>query len=243
MNFLRAAGFSYGQTTIVVLFIASVLIPFGCQRAGSETGETASMTAQRRCDPVAVPWPRKWHVAPRRSNAPPPIRFRFPPPLNEYSGEVSLLKGDLTLGEGGSLAEATGAFEVDIAHVTMGEPDLDENMRNNVEALESKRFPQSRFVLQRIQSTSPALEPETAVPAILQGTFELKGVKTPLAAMGTIRAMQDAAGAARLEFDLRFRLEQLQEKFGIVGPSGPQETAGNQLFFELHFVMEPAPPE
>lgn len=181
----------------------------------------------------------KWTVRQDVQVEAPPIRFAFATPLEHYAGEIRRAGGELHLRKDLSLADAQGSFSVDIFALTMGEPDLDENVRNNVELLAGKKFPISRFTLRRISSDRERLTPGDSIAATLIGDFELKGVRIPLAASAVLELRTENAGPSTLSLTGSFTIESLRETFHILGPSGEDEPAGNRLTVEFHFVLVP----
>lgn len=169
--------------------------------------------------------------------SPAPIRFRFPPPIEGYSGEVPRVTGWISLGKHGELAKARGRFEVDVTDVTLGEADLDMNVRNNAEMLHSELFPVSRFEIDRIESDEVRYTGQYPVDVVLHGTFSLKGVSVPLSAKGRLLPRPDVKDPFSFQLEASFELTDLRETFNIAGPGGENEPAGNRMLFEVSVPM------
>lgn len=186
-------------------------------RANEETGGAASA---------------RWVLRSRANGEPAQVRFHFPPPENSYAGEVGRISGRIEHG-----ASVTGLFEVQISDVTMGEPDLDQNVRNNVEFLNGKTHPVSSF---RLDSIVVPRDPANAAKrsVILVGEFQLKGISVPLKADATLTRKETTP--PELVLAGTFTLDRLRERFSISGPGGDKSESGNRLQFEFefHFVSE-----
>lgn len=149
------------------------------------------------------------------------IRFEFPPPEDAYRGEVRRVRGELVFGDLQQQSASRGWFEVDITDVTMGDADLDENVRYNIEFLEGRRFPLARFEVDRLIEESAAKDPESGRRVVLEGQFTLKGRTVPLSVHATLRPTGGDPRRADLILETRWTLEKLEERFGIIGPGSP----------------------
>lgn len=193
-------------------------------------------------DPGAAPlplaeWPRHWKIAAAEHETPRLI-FRFPSPLERYSGEVRELTGSLVLPDSGELRGASGFIEAKTASVTMGEASLDKAVHQKM--IHIADFPTSRFTVDRFL---PETEPLTfGRPARLhaQGAFHLMGRDVPLDVQGDVEPILGSGGEPRLRVRAAFELR-LSAPFGIAGPDGP-EPARDTLKFFLDFHLEADPP-
>ncbi len=79
---------------------------------------------------VSTKIPQDWILTESGPDDPPIIQFRFPAPLDNYSGEVTSAMGVFSLAENLLVDGSTGSIEIDTtAAITMGEPFLDEAIR------------------------------------------------------------------------------------------------------------------
>ncbi len=180
--------------------------------------------------------PRAWRIAPAEKNEPRLI-FRFPAPLERYSGEVGELAGSLTLGDGSSLQGAEGWIRADTGSVTMGEPSLDQAIHKKM--IHVARFPESRFTLKEVMPETENLAFGRAARLQATGTFELMGQKVDLQVRGDVEPVFTEAGEPRLRVRAAFEIR-LASPFGIAGPDGPAP-ANDTLKLYLDFMMEEDP--
>ncbi|MEM6458377.1 MAG: YceI family protein [Planctomycetota bacterium] len=187
-------------------------------------------------DLAGVELVRKWVIDEAAQDRRPAVQFTFPAPLDAYAGEATTVFGDLTLGEGLSLAGMSGTFHADPASVTMGEPDLDAAIAATM--LEVASYPESFFVVERVETefAEPAFGQVAA--AVLHGTFTMKGRSIPLSVPVSVEAFLGEDGKPRLSIDGRWALR-LLEPFGIDGPPG-EAPANDTLVFTCHLVFAPA---
>ena len=178
-----------------------------------------------------------WMIDESDEHDSPMIRFHFPPPHDAYAGEVRRVQGMLHLDEEFRLGGNGGWFGVDVMDVTLGEPDLDENVRNNVEFLSGKRFPISTFHLREIAVDRDRLIRGRRADVTLHGDFSLKGVTIPLSVPALLEVESDPNGRFVLHLSGSFVLEELRQTFGIAGPGAEDDPAGNRLLFELQFTL------
>jgi len=202
-----------------------LLLAFGCQRPG----------------PAAEEFPRRefrtWVVAPQGTAQPPPVHFAFAPPVDDYAGEFQRMTGELRLRDDLCLDGARGSFSVSIFDLTMGDADLDANVRNNVEMLEGGRFPASTFRLNSIEGKAACLRVGEPTAVTLHGGLKLKGVAIPLAVAGTIEPRRGEDGSIILQLTGKFIIENLRERFSIFGPGGENEPAGNRVTVEVDVML------
>ena len=178
-------------------------------------------------------WPRKWRMAEAKTDTPRLI-FRFPSPLERYSGEVSRLSGTLTLPEGRALVGADGKLEARTASVTMGEDSLDQAIHTKM--IYIAKFPDSHFELDRFLPDTESLAFGRAARFSAEGRFTLMGHEVPIFVRGDVEPVTDEEGEPRLRIRAAFELR-LAVPFGIAGPDGPAP-ANDTLKFYLDFQME-----
>ncbi|MEM1107242.1 MAG: YceI family protein [Planctomycetota bacterium] len=166
----------------------------------------------------------------------PAVQFKFPAPLDAYSGEASSVFGTLTLGEGLSLEGSRGRFAADPASVTMGESELDSAIHATM--LEVESFPESYFELERVETEFAQPAFGTVAAAVLHGSFTMKGVSIPLSVPASVEAFLGDDGKPRLSIDGRWEVR-LLDPFGIDGPPG-DAPANDTLIYTCHLVFEPA---
>jgi hypothetical protein len=179
---------------------------------------------------------RDWRVDEAMQADRPAVQFTFPAPLDMYAGEAGDVSGHLTLGDGLSIQGMRGRFLADPGSVTMGEPDLDAAIHATM--LEVAAYPESYFVIERIESefAEPAFGQVAA--AVMHGGFTMKGQTIPLTVPISLEAYLGRDGRPRLSIDGRWELR-LLEPFGIDGPPG-EAPANDTLIFTCHLVLEPA---
>ena len=196
--------------------------------------------------PVAINhWPTEWVMVASGPGQRPAVQFAFAAPLDAYRGEATRVSGRLTLGQGaegadgargGVIGGATGRFSADPASVTMGEADLDAEIRASM--LDVIRHPESFFVLERTEARAVAPDFGVLAPAVLHGRFTMKGHTVPLVVTASFEPITTADGDLRLVLDGRWPLGLLRP-FGIDGPSGDRQR-GDTLEFTARLVFEPA---
>ena len=177
--------------------------------------------------------PDRWRIAPSADGAPRLI-FRFPSPLERYSGEVAELSGSLVLGPKNALQGAEGWIRAETESVTMGEPSLDHAVHQKM--IHVSRFPVSRFDLKEVLPETEELAFGREARLYARGTFELMGLDLPIDVRGSVEPVFDDDGSPRLHVRAAFEIR-LSDPFGISGPDGP-EPARDTLKFFLDFLME-----
>ena len=175
---------------------------------------------------------QRWRIEESTGEAPRLI-FRFPAPLERYTGEVGELRGQLELSEDLTLGQATGWIEAETSSVTMGEPSLDNAIHGKMIFVE--RFPDARFKLESIEGAGTPLAFGRANQFRAQGTFRMMGHDIPLEVKGEIEPIIGEDGTPRLRATASFRLR-LKAPFGVTGPDGP-EPANDTLLFYLDFQL------
>ncbi len=186
--------------------------------------------------PVAdIELPRRWRIEPA-ADGEPRLVFRFPAPLERYSGEVRELNGVLELTDPSSFAGAAGWIEAATASVTMGEPTLDRAIHEKM--IHAHEFPSARFDLERVDDGAPPLAFGRPSPIVAHGRFTLMGLSIPVEARGELEPVIGADGAPRLRVRATYRIR-LSRPFEIAGPDGPTP-ANDTLVFHLSFLMQEA---
>ncbi|MEM7350935.1 MAG: hypothetical protein AAF657_09030 [Acidobacteriota bacterium] len=180
--------------------------------------------------------PVRWRIEAPVADAGPRLVFRFPAPLERYSGEVRDLSGELILAEDRSLAGAGGWLEVATDSVTMGETTLDEAIHEKM--IRVLDFPASRFDLESVEDGTPPLTFGRPVPIVAHGRFSLLGLTIPVEVKGEVEPIIGADDAPRLQVRATYSIR-LSKPFGIEGPDGPAP-ANDTLVFHLNFTMREA---
>ncbi|MBI3834963.1 MAG: YceI family protein [Planctomycetes bacterium] len=177
-----------------------------------------------------------WRVVSPQSEGNPPIRFHFAEPEDSYAGEFPLVRGWLSMNPDAIEDNFTGQFDVETKDVTMGEPDLDSNVRNNVEFLQATAFPISSYVVRSLAANDRRLEEGRPVPITMHGTFKLKGVETPLDVRATLRRVAKSQ-PERILLSGSFEIERLRDRFHISGPGTEDDPAGNQVQVDFNIEL------
>ena len=179
---------------------------------------------------------QRWVVEqPSDPDSEPILQFKFPAPLDNYTGTARDVSGELVLGDGYALQGARGFVKVAAASVTMGEPGLDDTVRK---AISLSAFPDARFELGSVAGdTAPLVFGKTG-QILATGTFTMKGIQIPLEVRAEIEPVVADDGGARLAVTASFNIR-LKKPFGIDGPDGPAP-ANDTLEFFLSFTMAAA---
>ncbi len=176
---------------------------------------------------------QKWQVAPRINDDEPIIIFSFLPPVDNYAGEVKALSGQLTLNDNLSMQDATGKFTVDIADVTMGADDFDNEVQNKM--LKMSLFPDAYFEFTAIKGSNTPLQVGQSEQLTVQGTFKMLGISIPIDVDTTIEPFINKKDELRLQVNCTFQLP-LFDKFSVKGPDGPSP-AKDILQFYMQFEL------
>ncbi len=180
--------------------------------------------------------PRMWSLPARRENEPSRLLFHFGAPLDNYAGEAQSVESELQFSASRQYASLRGNARVNTVSVTMGDPDLDDSIRDST-TLDSKNHPESSFEITAVETEFEAPEFGVGHPIVLRGTFKMRGKATPLEARATLEPIIDEQGKPALLVEGTFRLR-LLETFGIYGPDGPAP-ANDTLLFHFAFRYEP----
>ncbi|MEO1235865.1 MAG: YceI family protein [Planctomycetota bacterium] len=187
-------------------------------------------------DLASVELVQEWVIDTAAQDRRPAVQFAFPAPLDAYSGEASKVFGGLTLGDDLALAGMTGTFSADPASVTMGEPDLDRHIHRSL--LRVAEYPESNFVIESIDTDAGQPAFGVIAPAVLHGSFTMKGQTIPLSVPVSVEAFLGDDGKPRLSIEGRWEVR-LLEVFGIEGPPG-DAPANDTLIYTCYLVFEPA---
>ena len=179
---------------------------------------------------------RAWEIAEPTEDDGPRLVFRFPSPLERYSGEVTELGGELTLAEGLVLEGAEGRLEVATSSVTMGEDSLDNAIHTKM--IHAAEFPSAHFEIGKMAADGEAVAFGRLSRFVARGTFGFMGKTIPVEVRGQIEPLIAADGGPRLRVDAAFQIR-LSDPFGVEGPDGP-EPARDILDFYLDFQLRPA---
>ncbi|MFP4419450.1 MAG: YceI family protein [Desulfococcaceae bacterium] len=180
--------------------------------------------------------PLKWTLAEPGPDDPPMVQFRFPAPLDQYTGEVKQGNGQFRLAEGKTLNGANGFVEMDPTTVTMGVEDLDEVLQGSL-FLDTDDHPAARFEVESVSSDGRPVEYGQLSPAAVSGSLLLKGTKKPMQVAMEMEPVIGEEGKPRLLARGRFQIDLTE--FDIEGADGP-EPARNTLVFDLNLAFRPA---
>lgn len=179
--------------------------------------------------------PLKWIYKGSVDTETPAVAFSFPEPLTQYAGEATDVKGYIVLKAKQNLEQAVGEFEVNTHSVTMGLEDLDHHIHEGMLFVDS--LPQASFEFVELKAEK-ALEWGELIPFEVKGKFRLKNIELELMAkaQAELSISEDGKGPQLIIF-ANFHLPELENTFGLERPGGP-DSANNQLYFTLNFVME-----
>lgn len=178
--------------------------------------------------------PGDWILETPTDTDPPMIIFRFPAPLDNYSGEVTSATGELLLPKKYRLEGARGFVEVNTGiAVTMGNAALDEAIRGSI-MMNSKNYPTSRFDIESISGDGRPIGYGRLSPTIIKGDFFLKGKRKSIAARGEFEPVVGVDGLPRLLLRGSFRINLLE--FQIEGADGPAP-ARNTVLFDINMTF------
>lgn len=180
--------------------------------------------------------PIAWELAASGRDDPPMVQFRFPAPLDQYTGEVRKGTGEFRLSDGKQLTGATGYVEMDPTTVTMGVPDLDQVLQGSL-FLDTDDHPAARFEVASVSSDGQPVDYGQLSPAAVSGTFHLKGAAKPMRVVMEMEPVIGREGQPRLLARGRFQID--LTKFDIEGADGPAP-ARNTLVVDLNLAFRPA---
>jgi hypothetical protein len=184
---------------------------------------------------VSAVVPQEWIVTDSGPDDPPMIQFRFPPPLDNYAGEVKSGRGELFLSQNRMVSGAQGFVEIATrGNITMGDPRLDEAIQGSM-MLYSKKFPVARFDIEKISGENQPIAYGRLSPAFVAGKFTLKGKSIPLTSMTQIEPVMSEDGRPRLLVSGSFKID--LRTFNIEGADGPAP-ARHMLLFDLNLILQ-----
>ena len=187
-------------------------------------------------EPLDLELPSSWVLDSSMTTNPPMIHFRFPPPLDNYSGTVTRGRAEIRLAAQKTIDNATGFFEVDPSTITMGEADLDEALQGSV-FLHTKKYPAGKFTIGSITGDGQEITFGQITPASVTGTFTLKGQTIPLSPSMELEPILNQDKEIRLQVRGAFEIN--VRNFNIEEAEGP-EPARHTLLINYHFVMKPS---
>lgn len=179
--------------------------------------------------------PQQWKVEKRKHKNEPIIIFSFLSPVDNYAGEVKALSGSLTLDEIGSMENAVGSFNVNIADVTMGSEDFDYEVQNKM--LKMGLFPDAQFKFVEVRGDRQPLQVGRTDDFLIQGIFTMLGIDVPIEVDAKIEPFLADKDILKLSVNCTFELP-LKKKFKVEGPDGPSP-AKDRLQFFMKFNLEP----
>lgn len=186
---------------------------------------------RRRAPSPGIDVPRDWTIADIATDGP-AVHFRFPPPLDNMTGEVPTLDAWLTLGP-----IVTGLFSVNVADLTMGDELLDATI-HGAEMLDAARHPVATFRLDSIDGDLDTLRFGDLTLGSMLGTFHMIGRNIPLSVRTTFEPVIDDRGRPRLLLTADWTIR-LGEPFGLDGPPDGPYPANDTLLFRCHITMRP----
>jgi polyisoprenoid-binding protein YceI len=184
---------------------------------------------------VDIEIPHQWVLKKLESDKTPMVQFRFPAPLDNYSGEAKKGSGEFELSENLNSSGAKGSVVIDTRSVTMGDPDLDKVIQSSL-ILNTKEYPVSKFTIEKGNSESQTLSYGSSTPVVYQGMFTLKEKSVPLTATVEIEPVLGDKGEPFLIIRGGFEIN--LKDFMIDGPDGP-EPANHTLLFDVNFTLAP----
>ena len=179
--------------------------------------------------------PNRWVLKKPESDKIPMVQFRFPAPLDNYSGEATKGSGEFILPENLNPSGAKGFVVIDTRSVTMGQRDLDKVIQSSL-ILNTKEYPVSKFVIEKGSGENQTLQYGKQTPVVYQGTFTLKGKTVPLTATMEIEPVLSNKGEPLLIIRGGFEIN--LNDFMIDGPDGPAP-ANHTLLFDVNYTLAP----
>jgi polyisoprenoid-binding protein YceI len=148
----------------------------------------------------------------------PMVLFRFPAPLDNYTGVVGRVSGKIQLPEDRRLEGTRGFVTVDPVSITMGVADLDEVLQGSM-FLYTRKHPTAGFTVDTVTADGRPLAYGRMTTAGVSGTFALKGKKMPLSLPMELEPVVDRDGSPMLLARGRFRID--LRNYDIEGAEGP----------------------
>lgn len=190
---------------------------------------------QKTSAPADISLSRRWQLGDPGPHSSAPVRFRFPAPLDQYSGEVLRGRGALTLGKGMTVDGGSGFVEMDPASVTMGFPDLDKALQGAM-FLATRSHGPARFEAESLSGDGRPVAFGRLVPGVATGIFTLKDVSIPLTVPLEFEPVIDEHGRPRLLVKGGFSID--LNTFSIEGADGPAP-ANHTLVIDLNLTYDP----
>ena len=207
------------------------------QKSWDELGLTLPVADETKAHVVPANFtiPSSWILDDSATSDPPMIQFRFPPPLDNYSGTVTRGRAKIRLATQNKIEGGSGFFQADPTVVTMGEADLDDALQGSL-FLDTKKFPVSSFKIESMRGDGQNLAFSQVSPVNVAGTFTLKGQSIPLSPSMEFEPIVNRDGNVRLLIRGGFEIN--VRNFKIEEAEGP-EPANHTLLVNYHFVMRP----
>lgn len=178
-----------------------------------------------------------WVTGHDGANEEPRVLFRFAPPLDHYSGAARRSRG---VAEFGATEPGAGwcRFEVPVSSITMGHPDLDDEVRGP-QMLDGERHASAWFEGSfHVTPVSFGVQAR----ATLSGEFVMRGIPVALTAPAFFELVLDDQAEPVLLVTGSFSLR-LREIYGLEGPDGPDPARDTLLFdFEFPLSLGAGPP-
>lgn len=179
--------------------------------------------------------PNSWTIAEVDPSDVPMVQFRFPAPLDHYSGVVEGVSGELHWDGGGPGGK--GWVEAAIQSLSMGDDELNATLHAE-SFFHLAQFPTARFDLQSLALEGPALSYGAQCPGSISGQYQMRGVTIPLHLRSTFELFVNDIGEPRLLVNGAFELR-LKEPFGMLGADGPRPQS-DTVIVTLNVVFKPA---
>lgn len=184
--------------------------------------------------PVDLVLPNRWSVPLKHPEGLAAVQFRFPAPLDNYSGEALTVSGFVSFPKENTITGMTGAVVVDTLSVTMGESDLDTAIKGGL-FLDSEAYPEASFHIKKVTG-SGIIEFGRLAIADVEGMFRLKDKDIPLLLPVTLEPVLDDLGRPSLIITGSFSID--LRDFDIEGATGP-EPEKYILIFDLNLALSP----
>lgn len=177
--------------------------------------------------------PKNWILLSKGPEDAPVIQFRFPAPLDQYTGEATRVKAQVRFPEDMEKGQPKGFVEVDMTSVTMGEPDLDDALQGSI-FLETEKYPFARFDLKSVDGDRRSFGYGKLATGTITGQFYLKGVTVPMTLPMEMEPILDERGKPQLWLRGTFHIN--LSRHDIEGADGP-EPERNTLVIDVNLLM------
>ncbi len=179
--------------------------------------------------------PGSWQIKPHSPHDDPAIQFRFPAPLDVYSGEVPSINGRLSFPATMIINGMNGYIKADPRSVTMGEPDLDAAIQGTV-FLDTDAFPEAKFIISDVSADSAVLAFGQMHTLNINGNFSMKGKTNPMSVQAQIEPIIGEKDTPLILITGSFPIN--LKRFDIEGATGP-EPQKYTLLFDFNLVFSP----